>query len=467
MWHEESAADLARLVASGEVSAVEVVEAHLARIEAVNPAVNAVTALLADDAVAAAEDVDRRRAAGEPLGPLAGVPFTVKENIHVAGSATTMGVPALREFVPSTDAPPVRRLREAGAIPLARTNLPDLTIAGMHTTSTLHGETRNPWAPHRRSPGGTSGGDAVATATGMVPLGLGNDSGGSLRIPAAFNGVASLKPSTGRYAADHRLGGQEPTLASQLFPVDGPIARSVADLRLVHRVLAGHDPGDPRAVPVPPEPAQPDRLVRVGLAVDPFGQGVHPSVRSGIEAAADALVEAGYVVEEVEVPALEEALEVYTGLISTEFSLSWPAIRTLLSETSRRHVELTIERQPPLDLAGYIEATARRLGAQRAWAEFSARYPLLLGPVSTELPPPPEVPTDPDEHERATAPVRLCTASTLVGVPAVAVPVGVDHGLPQGVQIIGATYREDLCLAAADAVEQRLGVLTPIDPVQA
>lgn len=247
--HTRTAAELAAAVASGDLTAQEAVEAHLERIAAVNPAVNAVTAPLADRARAEAAQVDRRRAAGEPLGPLAGVPFTVKENIHVAGTATTFGVPRLRDLVAREDAPPVRRLRAAGAVCVGRTNLPDMTLGGLHTSSTLYGDTVNPWDP-ARTPGGTSGGDAVAVATGLAALGLGNDSGGSVRVPAAFCGVAGLKPGYGRIASDHRVGGREPTLSSQLLPVDGPMARSVADLRLALSVLAGADPGDPRAVPV-------------------------------------------------------------------------------------------------------------------------------------------------------------------------------------------------------------------------
>ena len=228
---------LAAAVNAGEIGAADAIEAHLDRIAEVNPRLGAVTRLLAGEARRAARDLDRRRAAGEPLGPLAGVPFTVKDNIHVAGSATTFGVPRFARMIASADAPPVRRLRAAGAIPIGRTNLPDMTIAGLHTASTLYGDTVNPWDPSR-TPGGSSGGDGVAVATGMAPIGLGNDSGGSLRAPAAFNGVAALKVSYGRIPLDHRIGPGDPALAAQLFPVDGPLARTVADLRAIHRVLA-------------------------------------------------------------------------------------------------------------------------------------------------------------------------------------------------------------------------------------
>ncbi|MFF2809493.1 amidase [Streptomyces sp. NPDC058000] len=459
------ASELAGLVASGEVSAVEVVAAQLERIAVVNPQVNAVTRLLEDSARRAAREVDRRRAAGEPLGPLAGVPFTVKENIHVAGSATTHGVPYFRDWVAESDAPPVRRLRAAGAIPIGRTNMPDLAIAGVHTVSQLFGDTVNPWDP-RRTPGGTSGGDAVAVATGMAPLGLGNDSGGSVRIPATFNGVAALKPSYGRFPADHRMSDQDPVLGHQLFPVDGPLARRVADLRVAYEVLAGADPQDPRAVPVPLYGPRPDTPVRVGVVTDPGGRGdVHPHVRAAIEAAAAALQDAGHPVEEVEVPRLQDALDGYGALLRTEFSLAWPMLRRLLTDDSARHIEFDTQRHPAVGLEGYVRQAGVRLGVQRAWAGLFERCPLLLGPVSTQPAPEPVVPRTVEEHDAMMAPMRLLTASTYVGVPAVAVPTGVAAGLPQGVQVMAGMYREDLCLDAAQRIEERLGVLAPIAPV--
>ena len=179
------------------MSSAEVVEAHLARIEAVNPKVNAVVRVLADEARAGAAEADREspRRAG-PLGPLHGVPCTVKENIDMAGLPTTQGVPALANAIAPADAPVVERMRAAGAIPIARTNLPDMGLR-VHTDSSLHGLTRNPWNLGRTA-AGSSGGEAAALATGMSPIGLGNDIGGSLRNPASACGIASIKPTTGR-----------------------------------------------------------------------------------------------------------------------------------------------------------------------------------------------------------------------------------------------------------------------------
>lgn len=188
LWKMPAAAQ-AEAVRSAEVSAVELVDSHLDRIAEVNPQVNAVTQLLAERAREAAAQTDRQRAAGEALGPLAGVPFTVKESTAIEGVPTTFGTERFRDLVASADAPPVARLRAAGAIPIGHSNISTLILAGMHTRSELFGDTANPW-DSSRTPGGSSGGDAVAVATGMAALGLGNDSGGSVRIPAQFCGVA-------------------------------------------------------------------------------------------------------------------------------------------------------------------------------------------------------------------------------------------------------------------------------------
>ncbi|WP_437041308.1 amidase [Streptomyces angustmyceticus] len=460
-----NATELGAAVARGEVPAVQVVESHLARIAAVNPAVNAVTQLMADGAREAARTTDRRRAAGEQLGPLAGVPFTVKENIHVAGWATTHGVRAFRDQVAEADSPPVRRLRAAGAIPIGHSNMPDLALSS-EPESQLFGVTYNPW-DRTRSPGGSSTGDGVAVAVGMAALGLGNDAGGSVRLPAAFNGVAGLKPSHGRFAADHRIMGQEPMLASQLIPVDGPIARSVADLRAAYEALAGADPADPRAVPVPAYGPRSTGPIRVGVVADPAGAGVHPEIRAALDQAAAVLEQAGYVVEEVRIPRFAESLECYGKLIMTEFGVNWPRVRQLLTEKGAQHIDLFMDRTPHTDLAEFLRQTGVRLGIQRAWAQLLDTHPLLLGPTSTQPVPGTDVlpdGTDTESHARLMLPGALCTVTSLVGVPAVSVPVGFADGMPQSVQLIGQMYREDRCLRAAEELERHFGVLAPLDP---
>lgn len=465
LWRMSAAAQ-AEAVRSGKVSAVELIDSHLERITEVNPHVNAVTQLLAERAREDAAQTDRRRAAGEELGPLAGVPFTVKESTAVKGVPTTWGTPRFRDLVAPADALPVARLRAAGAIPVGHSNMPTLILAGMHTRSELFGDTVNPWDPSR-TPGGTSGGDGVAVATGMAALGLGNDSGGSVRIPASFCGVAGLKPTAGRFPADHRVLGQDdPGPASQMLVTDGPLARRVTDLRLAYEVLAGADPRDPRAVPVPVRGEPLPGPVKVAVVADPGGHGVHPTVRGAVEAAADALRDAGYDVREVEdVPRLDEALEAYDRITVTEFAPAWPVVRTLLGEGGDRYIGMVMERTPPATAAEFMKLMGAWLGIRRSWAEFLDEYPLLLGPVFTEPPVEPGLESrDAEGRERVGAGMRLCTATSFVGVPGVAVPTGVTDGLPSGVQLIGRAFREDLCLTAAQEVEDRLGVLAPVDP---
>ena len=195
LW-QKSAGELAALIAAGDVSSREVVAAHYDRIAAVNSRVNAVVELLTDQAFAAADAADARRAAGESLGAFHGVPFTVKTNIDYAGSATHEGALALKDLIAPSDAPVVERMKAAGGIPIGRTNMPDFGLR-INTESSLCGPAHNPW-DHSRTVGGSSGGEGAAIATGMSPIGLGNDIGGSVRNPAFANGIASIKPEIGR-----------------------------------------------------------------------------------------------------------------------------------------------------------------------------------------------------------------------------------------------------------------------------
>src|SRR5712672_2325113 len=290
-----SASELAQRIADRKLSSAEVVDAHLARIEAVNPSLNAVVRVLADDARAAAVLADKKLAAGETIGPLHGVPFTVKENVDMAGLPTTWGVPALAQAVVPADAPVVERMRAAGAIPIARTNLPDMALR-VHTNTSLHGLTRNPWHPGRTA-GGSSGGEAAALASGMSPLGLGNDIGSSLRNPANACGIASIRPSAGRVPAAGYVPTEEHLLAVQLMNVQGPMARRVADVRLGLRVLMGAHPRDPWSIDAPFDGPPRARPVRVAVLPEPPGGRTDPKVAATVRRAAQALADVGYVVD--------------------------------------------------------------------------------------------------------------------------------------------------------------------------
>jgi amidase len=458
------AAELARRVAQREVTAREVVEAHLGRIDEVNPTVNAVTAVLADSALAEADRVDSSVADGEPLGPLAGVPFTIKENLDVAGHPTTDGVVAFRDRVAAVDAPAVAQLRAAGAIPLARTNMPDLGMR-WHTDSGLFGATRNPWNA-ALSPAGSSGGEAVALATGMSPLGIGNDYGGSIRLPSAAAGTVGLRPTAGRVASASSTNPFPPPPTLQLFAVDGPMGRRVEDVRLAYELMSGPDSRDPKWVPTPARQQVPEPI-RVAVSADPGAGGADAGIVAAVRRAADALADAGAIVEEAEPPQVLEAAELWRTLTTAELlGVLDGVIRPLGSVDASTYLEQSMAHVARLDLAGYVDALARRHDIAAAWSGFYAGYDLVLGPVATQ--PIHAVGFDlggPDNADALWHSHRLVVTVNLLGLPALVVPVGLDDShLPQGVQLIADRFRESSCLHAGLLVEQALGSITPIDP---
>lgn len=300
-----SATELAEAIRSSDASSQEVIEAHLRRIEAVNRSVNAVTVVLGEQALEAARSADRVVAGGGDLPPFHGVPFTIKSNIDVAGTPTTWGARAKADAYPGLDAPVVERLRQAGAIPIGRTNMPTGAIR-WDCESELWGRTLNPWDPSRTL-GASSGGQAAALACGMTPLGLGNDTLGSLRFPAQCCGIAVLKPTLGRIPDATTIEPVDMPIAPQLAGVQGPLARRVADLRAAFEVLAGPSLRDPWSVPAPLRGPEPARPIRVALVVDPAGQGTAMQVQEGLRKAAAALEDAGYAVDEVEPPSIVAA----------------------------------------------------------------------------------------------------------------------------------------------------------------
>jgi amidase len=463
-----SATELAQRIAQRQLSSKEVVEAHLSRIEAVNPALNAVVLVLADDARAAALEADKQLAAGATVGPLHGVPFTVKENIDMAGLPTTWGVTALAKAVVPADAPVVERMRAAGAIPIGRTNLPDMALR-IHTTSSLHGLTRNPWHPGRTA-GGSSGGEAAALASGMSPIGLGNDIGGSLRNPANACGIASIRPSAGRVPEAGYVPAEDRLLAVQLMNVQGPMARRVADVRLGLRVLMGAHPRDPWSIDAPFDGPPIGRPIRVAVLPEPPGGSTDPAVAATVRRAALALADAGYVVEEVCPPRYEDAINCWRRLILGDFGSVLELLAPMMGADATAFLNNFNQLAPPLaDATAWSQLMAERDGIARAWSIFMADRPLLLSPTWTQLP---------FEHGFDSASMagtvatgelmRPVVPANVLGLPSACVPAGRDEatGLPIGVLVTGRRLRDDLCLEAAEAIESRLGLATPIDPVR-
>ena len=459
-----SASALAQAVRNKEASSREVVQAHLDRIAAVNESVNAITVILADEALAKADQTDQAVADGAELGALHGVPFTIKENIDLAGSATTEGVPAFAQAIPPVDAPHVAQMKQAGAIPLARTNLPEFGLR-WHTDNDLHGATINPWNS-ARTPGGSSGGEAVALATGMSPLGLGNDYGGSLRWPTQCAGVTAIRPTRGRVANASALAPAEGMFTLQFFGVQGPMARHVGDVRLALSLISNADPRDPWWTPAPLQGPPPPSPIKVAVTKDPAGMGVDPAIAAGIDQAAQVLADAGYAVEEVEPPLVGEAMTMRAHFAITElFTLVYPLVQPIISQDSSTFLNMVAELYPAFDLPAYAGSLADRNRIARAWSLFHADYPIVLGPVSSQQPFDVGMDvTDQDALGDFIRSMRLVFTANLLGLPAAVVPVGVSDGLPQSVQLIGNRYREDICLDAAEAIEQALGLITPINP---
>ena len=463
-----TATELAQRIARRELSSAEVVDAHLARIDAINPALNAVVRVLADEARAAAALADQQLAAGDKVGPLHGVPFTVKENIDMAGLPTTWGVPALAQAVVPKDAPVVERMRAAGAIPIARTNLPDMALR-VHTMSSLHGLTRNPWHPGRTA-GGSSGGEAAALASGMSPIGLGNDIGGSLRNPANACGIASIRPSAGRVPDAGYVPAEDHLLAVQLMNVQGPMARRVADVRLCLKILMGAHPRDPWSIDAPFDGPPLVRPIRVAVLAEPPGGSTDPSVAATVRRAAQALTEAGYAVEETSPPRYEDAVNCWARLIMGDFASVLALLSPMMGAEANVFLNHFNKDVPPLaDTAAYSQLMIDRDGIARAWSMFMAEWPLLLTPTWTQLPFEHGFDSATPEGTAATkALMRPVVPANLLGLPSACGPAGRDEttGLPIGVLVTGRRFREDLCLEAAEAIEARLGLPTPIDPVR-
>jgi amidase len=455
---EYGAVALAELIRRREVSCREVVEAHLARIAELNGSLGAVTVVLRESALALADSHDRSWV----RGPLQGVPFTVKEDLDCFGSATTHGLPALRDALPYEDAPAVARLKAAGAIPIARSNTSELGLR-LCTVNPLRGRTLN---PHGRkwTVGGSSGGDAVAVATGMAALGLGSDLGGSLRIPAHCCGVATLKATTGRIAHASSLEPMDHGMAGQAMLAVGALARDVADLRLSLALLSGRDPRDPRSVDAPltgPEP----RERRAALLAHLPGRPLEAAALDAIESAGRALEAAGWSVEEAAPPELVRVNELFAQLLASDLDIIRLQLQPFLSEALSAHLE-RLCRFGRIEGVSNYRLHSERSRLQRAWSAFFVEYPIVIGPnwgrpiwhVDADLDPRSGI-------ELLAETTRFITPGNLLGIPSLALPLGSVAGLPTSVLIYADLWREDLCLAAAEIIEASRAPVLPVGVV--
>ncbi|MGO4715494.1 amidase family protein [Bradyrhizobium sp. 2TAF24] len=462
LW-QWTATDLAQAIRERRVSSRDAVQSVLDRIAAVNPVVNAVVEVLADEALSAADQADAVVKAGVALSPLHGVPVTVKVNVDQRGCATTNGVVAFRDVIASEDCPTVANFRKAGAVIVGRTNTPAFSHRWF-TDNELHGATRNPWGT-QWTPGGSSGGAGAAVAAGMGPIAHGNDFGGSIRYPAYACGVAGLRPTPGRVAHFNPSATSERPITAQMMSVQGPLARSIADLRAGLAVMAGPDARDGNWVPAPLEGPRLAGPVRVALAADPVGDAA-PEVRAAIRAAGRWLAEAGYAVEEVTPPRVVEAADLWHALVvNEERRFLEPLIRKYGDAKSRRNVDDHIAYAPRLTSDEILVGFERRQSILRDWNLFLARYPVIVLPVSHQLPFRDNLDQEDGNTVRALIDAqRSLLAIPALGFPALSVPTGLADGRPVGVQVVAGRFREDVCFAAAEVIERHAAMPTPIDP---
>lgn len=462
LWRLDAIA-LTTMIRNGQVSSREAVQSSLDRLGAVNPAVNAVVVTMHDSALKAADRADAARVRGEPLGPLHGIPITVKINTDQAGWPNDHGVVAFKDQMASEDAPVVSHLLAAGAIIIGRTNSPCFGMRWF-TGNDLYGETRNPWNS-LRTPGGSSGGAASAVAVGIGAIGQGNDIAGSIRYPAYCCGLTGLRPTMGRVPAFSVTAKTPMALAAQFMAVQGPLTRRVRDCRLAFEVVARPHPRDPR-VPVIGSYPPLRRPPRAALVPDPADRGAHPSVTAAVRSAGRALEAVGYVVEEREPPELGRAADLWGEIAGPDtLALLEPIVEDYGDEGIRRGLTLWRGAWPERDPATTLKALAERMRILRLWGAFFEEYPVVIMPTCTQ---PPfdwdEDVRDQPSTDRIVESQRAMLAVSVLGLPGLSVPTGVEQGLPTGVQIVAAPYREDLCFDAADIVEAHHPMPTPIDP---
>ena len=471
---QESAGSLARMVRTGELRALDVADAHIERALAWNDRVGALLHFEPEDVRRQARHIDRLVAAGQDPGLLAGVPVALKDNICVRDVATTCGSAILEPFEPPYDAHVVERLREAGAVLFAKTNMDEFGM-GSSTEYSAYGPSRNPHALDR-TPGGSSGGSAAAVACGMVPLALGSDTGGSIRQPAAFCGIVGVKPTYGLVSRFGLI-----AFASSLDQI-GPMARDVDDAALLLRAISGHDPRDATSsvrhlAPTEAEESSSLRGLRVGLPREFFEAGVDPAVRAAVGSAQAVLHRAGAQTEEVSLPLSRFAIPVYYVVAPSEASSnlarfdgirvgnradSTGGVQEMMAATRGEFFGPEVKRRILLGTyslsTGYSQAYYRRAQRMRAairreMEELFEQVDVLLAPTTPTVAfPLGEKTEDPLAMYQSDV---LTVAANLCGIPALSMPCGRSaEGLPIGMQLMAARFREDLLFKVARACEE-------------
>jgi aspartyl-tRNA(Asn)/glutamyl-tRNA(Gln) amidotransferase subunit A len=481
-----TATEIAGLVAKGETSAVEVTQAHLDRIAAVDDRVHAFLHVDTEGALAAARRVDERRAAGEELGLLAGVPVAVKDVLTTKGVPTTVGSKILEGWRPPYDSTIVQRLRDAGTVMLGKTNMDEFAM-GSSTEYSAYGPTHNPWDLDR-IPGGSGGGSAAALAAYEAPLSIGSDTGGSIRQPGAVTGTVGAKPT---YGGTSRYG---LVAFSSSLDTPGPCARTVLDAALLHQVIGGHDPRDSTSIPQPvPDVVGAAKLgatgdltgVKLGVVTEFTGEGAEPGVMAAFRESVDALAKLGAEIVEVSCPHFRYALPAYYLIAPSECSSNLArfdgvrfglrvgddgnrSLEEVMSLTREAGFGAEVKRRIMIGTyalsSGYYDAyygqaqKVRTLITRDFTAAFeqvdaliSPTTPFVAFPIGART-------ADPYQMYLA----DLFTIPTnLYGGPGISVPCGLSDGLPVGLQVMAPTMADDRMYRVAAALESVVGTFTP------
>ncbi|MFG3696346.1 Asp-tRNA(Asn)/Glu-tRNA(Gln) amidotransferase subunit GatA [Micromonospora sp. NPDC047620] len=481
-----TATEIAGLVAAGETSAVEVTRAHLDRIAAVDDRVHAFLHVDSEGALAAAREVDARRAAGEELGPLAGVPVAVKDVLTTKGVPTTVGSKILEGWRPPYDSTIVQRLRAAGTVMLGKTNMDEFAM-GSSTEYSAYGPTHNPW-DLSRIPGGSGGGSAAALAAYEAPLAIGSDTGGSIRQPGAVTGTVGAKPT---YGGTSRYG---LVAFSSSLDTPGPCARTVLDAALLHEVIGGHDPRDSTSIPQPvPDVVAAARRgatgdltgVKLGIVTQFTGEGAEPGVLAAFRESVDALTKMGAEIVEVSCPNFAYALPAYYLIAPSECSSNLArfdgvrfglrvgddgnrSLEEVMSLTREAGFGAEVKRRIMIGTyalsSGYYDAYYGQAQKVRTLItrDFTAAFEqvdALISPTTPFVAFPIGARTS-DPYQMYLA--DLFTIPTnLYGGPGISVPCGLSDGLPVGFQIMAPTMADDRMYRVAAALESAVGTFTP------
>ncbi|KAK4552846.1 hypothetical protein LTR86_010180, partial [Recurvomyces mirabilis] len=450
----EDATHLARIIQSGQATVVDVVQAHLSRIDLLNIKVNAIVTV-SPTALEEARAADRAVKDGKDIGPLHGVPFTVKDSIDTAGVPTQRGSPIFRGRIPPVDATSVARMKAAGAILIAKTNLPEFSYS-CESDNLLSGRTNNPWNLER-TPGGSSGGESAAIAAGLSPIGLGTDLAISVRGPASQTGIVSINATHGRVP----MTGIWPREPRRFWHV-GPMARSIRDLKLAYSILAGPDGNDSLASVAAPAPLMSTtpntKEMKIGWLVSPGFGPIAPDVRATVEAAVKPLQSAGYAIEAVHIPELEQnpPLDIFLRLHVNEMKPVFEATTAGRPENEIGPIARFMLETPLTAAKELVEAEQAADRLKDGFAKYFGRYHALLCPV---LPMPAHVHnlTSVEVEGQQIDGVKVMAATVpfnVTGLPALSMPFGRSkEGLPINVQLVASWYQEAVILSIASKLE--------------